>query len=112
VNQPTVRVVHRIALPVDECDAISAGTLSLPGLRFPDGSAVVLEVGHGWWMKESEIHHIHRALSNVSHITITGVHSERAGGRLAFGMYYGLDAIAKKLGDLVAEPILPLPETG
>lgn len=102
---PSVRAVHRIPLAADGFGQITARSLDgLPPL--PDGSAVVLEVGEGWWINESDLEHIRRALSGVGHISITGVHQQRGGGVGRFGLVYGLDTIAARLSQLLSNPPL------
>lgn len=97
-NQPTVRAVHRITMTPDSEGRITSRALQLDGRQpLPDGSAVVLEVGTSWWLTRSDVDHIARALSNVGHISVSGVFAERLGGRGEFGVIYGLDHIAQEL---------------
>lgn len=105
MDKPTVRV-HRVSLPSAGYGQIKAGPLHTEGHPFPDGAAVVLETGDGWWMRSDEAQHIARSLANVGHITITGLHHERGGGRGQFGIVYGLAAIAEYLDELLAAPPL------
>jgi hypothetical protein len=107
--KPTVRAVHRILLDTDRYGCITAGALDAPVQPFPQGAAIVLEVEDGWWMKESELERILPALSTVGHISITGRHVERKGGRGDFGIIYGLEAIARRLDELLTQR--PLFET-
>jgi len=108
MSQTTVRAVHRVNLPTDDHGRITAGELGCEDVHFPPGSMVVLECGAGWWMNASDLQHIHRALSGVGHITVTGSgHSgRRRGGRTDFGLHYGLDAIAAALAGLLQDPDL------
>lgn len=109
MDKPTVRAVHRVILDTDRYGCITAGVLDSPVQPFPAGSAIVLDVEDGWWMKEAELVRILPALSQVSHISVTGRHVERKGGCGDFGIIYGLEAIARRLDQLLACP--PLFET-
>jgi hypothetical protein len=105
MTNPTVRAVHRISLDTDRCGQITARALN--GVQpLPDGASVVLDAGEGWWINASDLEHIRRALSGVGHISITGVHGARQGGRSNFGIIYGLDTIAERLEQLLAAPPL------
>lgn len=106
MDKPTVRAVHRVVLDTDRYGCITAGVLDSPVQPFPRGAAIVLEVGDGWWMHNSELERILPALSQVSHISITGRHVDRGGGAGGFGILYGLAAIAEKLDQLLANPTL------
>jgi hypothetical protein len=106
MDKPTVRAVHRVLLDVDHTGSIGFGALDTPVLPFPDGSAVVLECGDGWWTRDSELERILPALSRVGHISITGRFVERRGGNAGFGIVAGLDAIAARLSELLASPPL------
>lgn len=104
MDKPTVRAVHRVILDTDRYGLITAGVLDSPVQPFPDGAAIVLECGDGWWMHSAELERILPALSRVGHISITGRHVERRGGRGDFGIIYGLEAIAARLDQLLAMP--------
>lgn len=106
--KPTVRAVHRITLDTDRYGQITAGGLNMVGdaLPFPDGAAVVLECGTGYWIRESELEHIRSALSNVGHISITSTSAQTQGGSGHFGTIFGLDAIARRLDELLSSPPL------
>lgn len=106
MDKPTVRAVYRISLPTDSYGRITPGPLHCTGHPFPHGAAVVLDVAEGWWMHRSDIEHISVALSNVGHISITGAHQERGGGRGQFGIVYGLTAIVDHLVDALVAPAL------
>lgn len=106
MDKPTVRAVHRVILDTDRTGCITFGVLDTPVLPFPDGSAVVLECGDGWWTRASELERILPAMSRVGHVSITGRFVERRGGTPGFGIIAGLDAIAAKLDELLANPPL------
>jgi hypothetical protein len=106
MDKPTVRAVHRVILDTDRYGSITAGVLDCPVQPFPPGAAIVLEVGDGWWIRETELERILPALSRVGHISITGRHVDRKGGRGDFGIIYGLEAIASRLDQLLSNPTL------
>lgn len=107
MNQPTVRAVHRITLKPDSDGRITVRALDLGARQLlPDGAAVVLEVGTGWWLTRSDVDHIAAALSNVGHISLSGVFAERHGGRGQFGVIYGLEQIAQELHRAITNPTL------
>jgi hypothetical protein len=106
MDKPSVRAVHRVLLQTDGHGQITFGALDCPVLPFPDGSAVVLECEDGWWCRASELERILPALSRVGHISITGRFTERRGGNAGFGIICGLDAIAQRLNQLLANPPL------
>jgi hypothetical protein len=108
--KPTVRAVHRVKLDTDRTGQITAGHLNMNGHAFDDGATVVLECGSGYWIRESELQHICSALSNVSYVSITTcTESPQRGGAGHFGTISGVDAIARRMGELLAMP--PLFET-
>lgn len=109
MDKPTVRVVYRVSLPTDSYGRITPGPLHTDGSPFPQGTAVVLDVADGWWMQRSDIEHVASALSHVGHISVTGAHAQRGGGKGQFGIVYGLAAIAESLDALLAAP--PLSES-
>jgi hypothetical protein len=109
MDKPTVRAVHRVILDTDRFGGITFGVLDGPVSPFPDGTAIVLECGDGWWCRATELERILPALSRVGHISITGRFVERRGGTPSFGLICGLDAIARRLDELLAAP--PLFET-
>lgn len=106
MDKPTVRAVHRVILDADRYGCVTAGALDAPVQPFSAGAAIVLEVGDGWWMQETELARILPALSNVGLISITGRYVDRRGGSGGFGIIYGLDAIARRLDQLLAQPPL------
>lgn len=57
-------------------------------------------------MSRADVEHISSALSNVGHISITGAHQERGGGKGQFGIIYGLTAIADYLARALVAPAL------
>jgi hypothetical protein len=103
MDKPTVRAVHRVILETDGYGCITFGALDSPVLPFPEGSAVVLECGDGWWTREGELERILPALSRVGHISITGRFVERRGAP-GFGIVCGLEAIAARLDRLLTQP--------
>jgi hypothetical protein len=103
VDKPTVRAVHRVVLESDRTGGITFGVLDTPVPPFPDGSAIVLECGDGWWCRESELERILPALSRVGHVSVTGRFVERRGGTPGFGLICGLDAIARRLDQLLSQ---------
>lgn len=105
MTKPSVRAVHRVLLSEDN-GCISFAVLDTNVLPFPDGSAVVLECGDGWWTRESELERILPALSRVGHISVTGRYVERRGGSAGYGIICGLEAIAARLDHLLANPPL------
>ena len=105
MDKPTVRAVHRVLLDTDGYGGITFGVLDTPVLPFPDGSAVVLECGDGWWTRESELERILPALRRVGHISVTGRFVERR-GNAQFGLICGLEAIAARLDQMLANPPL------
>lgn len=104
--KPTVRAVHRISLETDRYGQITARAL-IGAESLPPGAAVVLDAGEGWWISADDLEHIRQALSGVGHISITGVHASRQGGHGGFGLVYGLEAIARRLDELLTTPTLP-----
>lgn len=107
MDKPTVRAVHRVLLNTDGHGQITFSVLDCPVLPFADGSAVVLECEDGWWCRESELERILPALSRVGHISVTGRYvGAREGGSAGFGLICGLDAIARRLDQLLANPPL------
>lgn len=105
MTKPSVRAVHRVLLEQDN-GCISFAVLDTPALPFPDGSAVVLECGDGWWTRESELERILPALSRVGHISVTGRYVERRGGSAGFGIICGLEGIARRLDQMLSNPPL------
>lgn len=101
MDNPTVRAVHRVILDTDGHGGIAFGVLDTPVLPFPDGAAVVLECGDGWWTRASELERVLPALARVGHISITGRFVERRGGNAGFGIICGLEAIANRLDHLL-----------
>jgi hypothetical protein len=96
-----------VLLDTDAHGQILFAALDCPVLPFADGSAVVLECSDGWWCRESEIERILHALSRVGHISVTGRYvGTREGGTPGFGIVCGLDAIARRLDELLASPKL------
>ncbi|MFJ3812590.1 hypothetical protein ACIPWE_40305 [Streptomyces sp. NPDC090073] len=106
MDKPVVRAVHRVLLEADPSGGLHFGVLDTPVLPFPDGAAVVLECGDGWWCRESELERILPALSRVGHISITGRFVERRGGTPGFGIVCGLEGIAHRLDQLLSQPSL------
>lgn len=102
MDKPTVRAVHRVLLDTDRTGCITFGVLDTPVAPFPDGSAIVLECGDGWWTRASELERILPALSRVGHVSVTGRFVDRRGGTPGFGIIAGLDAIAQTLDKLLA----------
>lgn len=108
--KPTVCAVHRVTLEADRTGQITVGHLRGRERVCPDGATVVLDCGNGYWIRESELHHIRSAFSNVRHISITGSSTTDAwGGGWHFGTVYGLASIAQRLDQLLSSP--PLFET-
>lgn len=105
MDKPTVRAVHRVILDSDGYGSISFAALDCPVQPFPDGAAIVLECGDGWWTRESELERILPALSRVGHISVTGRFVERR-GEAAFGLICGLEAIAARIDQLLSQPPL------
>lgn len=105
MDKPTVRAVHRVVLDTDSFGGITFGALDSPCQPFPQGAAIVLDVGDGWWTRESELERILPALSQVGHISITGRFVERRGAP-GFGIICGLEAIAARLDERLAQPPL------
>lgn len=103
MDKPTVRAVHRVILDTDGHGCITFGVLDTPVPPFPDGAAVVLECGDGWWTREGELERIPPALSRVGHISITGRFVERRGAP-GFGIICGLEAIATRIDQLLTQP--------
>lgn len=105
MDKPTVRAVHRVSLDADSYGGITFGALDSPVQPFPEGAAVVLDCGDGWWTREGELERILPALSRVGHISITGRFVERRGAP-GFGIICGLEAIAERLDQLLVRPPL------
>lgn len=103
MDKPTVRAVHRVVLETDSHGGITFGALDTPVLPFPDGAAVVLECNDGWWTRESELERILPALSRVGYVSVTGRYVDRKGGSPGFGIVAGLEAIARRLDQLLAQ---------
>lgn len=106
MDKPTVRAVHRVSLDTDRYGGITFGALDGPVQPFEDGAAIVLECGDGWWTREAELERILPALSRVGHISVTGRFVERRGTNAGFGIICGLDAIARRLEQLLRQPPL------
>lgn len=106
MDKPTVRAVHRVVLDTDGHGGITFRQLDCPVQPFPDGAAIVLECGDGWWTRESELERILPTLSRVGHISVTGRFVERRGGSAGFGIICGLEAIASRLSQLLENPPL------
>lgn len=69
---------------------------------------MVLDVGDGRWMRESEIRRMCPALIGASHVTVTGTALPGPqGNRRHFEIVYGLDAIARCLDDHLARMTRP-----
>lgn len=105
MDKPTVRAVHRVILDTDSFGGITFGALDTPVQSFPRGIAVVLDVGDGWWTRESELERVVPSLSRVGHISITGRFVERRGAP-GLGIICGLEAIAARLDERLARPPL------
>lgn len=103
MDKPSVRAVHRVTITADSHGGLTFGVLDTPVLPFPDGAAVVLDCGDGWWTREGELERILPALSRVGHISVTGRFVERR-GTPGFGIICGLEAIASRLDYLLANP--------
>ena len=106
MDKPTVRAVHRVILDADRYGEVTFSALDTPVQPFEDGSAIVLECGDGWWTREPELERILPALSRVGHISITGRFVERRGTNAGFGIICGLDAMARRLDQLLGQPPL------
>ena len=104
MDKVSVRAVHRVPLGTDGYGGITFSVLDGPVRPFPDGAAVVLDCGDGWWTRLSELERILPALSGVGHITITGQFVDRKGAAAPYGLICGLEAIAERLGYLLANP--------
>ena len=87
------------------CDRFTDSTEAYQGGGRELGSAVVLECGDGWWTRESELERILPALRRVGHISVTGRFVERR-GNAQFGLICGLEAIAARLDQMLANPPL------
>lgn len=106
MNKPSVRAVHRVTIDHDGHGGLSFAVLDCPVQPFEPGSAIVLECGDGWWTRESELERILPALSRVGHISVTGRYVDRRGGSAGFGIICGLEAIAARLDQMLANPPL------
>lgn len=105
----TVRVVHRVELPVDRDGRILADPLDRPGESpYPPGAVLVLDCGRGHWMYRYDVRRIAAALSHCGHITVTGTSDEPAD----FGADHialGLQAIGAELTSRLDSLSSPLP---
>ena len=107
MSKPTVRAVYRVTLDTDRYGQITARALIGAGQVCPDGAAVVLDCGTGYWINSCDLEHIRKAFSNVSHISVTAaLQQEHRGGNGHFGTIFGIGAIADRLGELIAAPPL------
>lgn len=106
MDNPSVRTVFRITLPHDGYGEIRAGHV-LDGIAapLPPGVAVVLEVGAGFWCRDSELERVARSLEQAAHISVTGT-DLRQGGADDISIVTGLDAIARRLARHLASPAL------
>lgn len=106
MDKISVRAVFRIILPHDGYGEIRSGhLLGGEGLPFPQGAAVVLEVGAGYWCRGSELERIALSLATVRQISITGT-DIRKGGTSDGSVITGLGEIAAKIAHLIGNPVL------
>ncbi|MYS19169.1 hypothetical protein GA0115240_105822 [Streptomyces sp. DvalAA-14] len=105
VDNLTVRAVFRVTLPHDGYGEIRAGhILSGNPLPISPRSAVVLDVGAGYWCRRSELERMAHALADCGLVSITG--TELRTGANHGDVVSGLEAIAEELAQLRAEPAL------